>query len=156
MDELYWFVFRNPKTEIRGNVYITILVSRSPRQIVGFDVVFDTASERIQKIADNAPNTKAYATDGFLGCLDVVYFVKHIRNVIDKSDTFIVEGINADIRHYIPVIARRSRCFIRTLETLLAVVSVFIEVYNRFRLTKQHFFKHRTKGEPQFGLVDFP
>jgi IS1 family transposase len=155
MDELYWFIFRKPRTETRENVYITTLVSRSPRQIVGFDVAYDKAPERIQKIVDNAPNAEAYATDGFLGYIDVVYPGKHIRNITDKSDTFTVEGINADLRHYIPILARRSRCFARTLETLTAVITVFVEAYNRFGLAKQHFFKHRTKGEPPFGLVDF-
>jgi len=155
MDELYWFVFRKPRTETRENVYITTLVSRSPRQIVGFDVAFDKAPERIQKIVDNAPNAEAYATDGFLGYVDVVYPGKHIRNVKNKNDTFTVEGINADLRHYIPVLARRSRCFARTIETLLAVVTVFVEAYNRFGLAKQNFRKHRPKGEPPFAFVSF-
>ena len=136
-------------------MYITTLVSRYPRQIVGFDVAFDKAPERIQKIVDNAPNAEAYATDGFLGCLDVVYPGRHILNITDKKDTFTVEGINADLRHYIPILARRSRCFARILETLTAVINVFVEAYNRFGLAKQHFYKHRIKGEPPFGLVDF-
>ena len=155
MDELYWFVLRKPRTETRENVYLTTLVSRSPRQIVGFDVAFDKTPKRIQNIVDSAPCAKAYATDGFLGYIDIVYPGKHIRNVNDKKDTFTVEGINADLRHYIPVLARRSRCFARTLETLAAVVEVFVEAYNRFGVAKQHFYKYRTKGEPPFGLVDF-
>jgi hypothetical protein len=32
----------------------------------------------------------------------VNYFGKHIRNIHDKSNTFTVEGVNADLRHYIP------------------------------------------------------
>ena len=111
MDELYWFVFRKPRTETRENVYITTLVSRTPRQIVGFDVAFDKAPERIQKIVDKELSADAYATDGFLGYLDIVYPGKHIRNTCDKSDTYTVESINADLRHYIPILARRSRCF---------------------------------------------
>ena len=155
MDELYWFIFRKPRTETRENIYITTLVSRSPRGIVGFDVAYDKAPERIQQIVDNSPNAEAYATDGYLGYIDVIYPGKHIRNVTNKNDTFTVEGINADLRHYIPILARRSRCFARTIETLTAVVAVFVEAYNRFGLAKQHFFKHRTNGEPPFGLVDF-
>jgi len=93
MDELYWFVFGKPRTETRENVYLTTLVSRSPRQIVGFDIAYDKAPERIQKIVDNAPSAEAYATDGFLGYIDVVYPGKHIRNTTDKSDTFTAESI---------------------------------------------------------------
>ena len=155
MDELYWFVFRKPRTKTRENIYITTLVSRTPRQIVGFDVAFDKAPERIQKIVDNAPKAEAYATDGFLGYVDIVFPGKHIRNISNKEDTFTVESINADLRHYIPILARRSRCFARTLETLTAVITVFVEAYNHFGLAKQNFFKHRTKGNPPFGLIDF-
>jgi len=155
MDELYWFVLRKPRSETGEYVYLTTLVSRSPRQIVGFDVAFDKSPERIQKIVDNAPGAEAYATDGFLGYLDVVYPGKHIRNVNDKKDTFTVEGINADLRHYIPILARRSRCFARTLETLTAVIAVFVEAYNRFGLAKQHFRKFRSQGEMPLGIVDF-
>ena len=104
---------------------------------------------------DNAPPAEAYCTDGYLGYIDIVYPGKHIRNVNNKNNAFTVEGINADLRHYIPILARRSRCFARSLETLTAFVAVFIEAYNRFEPAKQHFQKHRTKGEPPFGLVDF-
>jgi len=155
MDELYWFVFRKPKTETRENVYVIILVSREPRQIVGFDVAYDKAPERIQAIVDNSPEAEAYATDGYQGYIDVVYPGKHIRNTKNKDDTFTVESVNADLRHYIPILARKSRCFARTLETLYAVLEVFVDAYNRFGLAKQHFRRHRTAGEPPFGLVDF-
>ena len=105
---------------------------REPRQIVGFTASADKSPERIQAIVDSAPDAKTYCTDGYLGYVDIVYPGKHIRNVRNKSDTFTVEGINADLRHYIPVLARKSRCFCRKIETLKAVLSVFINAYNKF------------------------
>jgi hypothetical protein len=66
-----------------------------------------------------------------------------------------VEGVNADLRHYIPVLARRSRCFARRLETLQAVVEVFVDAYNRFGKAKHRYRLTREKGELPFGLVDF-
>lgn len=36
------------------------MVSRLPRQIVGFDAAFDKTPERIQKIVDNGPEAKYY------------------------------------------------------------------------------------------------
>ncbi|MCL1877764.1 MAG: hypothetical protein FWF80_02800 [Defluviitaleaceae bacterium] len=159
MDELYWFVFHKPSSKTRENVYLTTLVSRSPRQIVGFDVAYDKAPERLQAIIDSAPEAEKYATDGFLGYVDVVYPGKHIRNIRNKNDTFTVEGINADLRHYIPILARRSRCFARKIETLLAVVTVFVCAYNRFGLEKMQFRQKRNLEkrirELPFGLVDF-
>ena len=155
MDELYWFVFNKPNSDIGENVYLITLVSRDPRQIVGFDIAYDKAPERIQALVDSSPTAEAYATDGYLGYVDIVYPGKHIRNVSNKNDTFTVESINADLRHYIPILARRSRCFARTLETLIAVVTVFVEAYNRFGLAKQHFRKYREKSEFPLGVVDF-
>jgi IS1 family transposase len=129
---MYWFIGKKPRTETRENTYIMTMVSRLPRQIVGFDVAFDKSPKRIQRIVDNAPEAEKYCTDGWTGYIDVVYPGRHIRNVRNKSDTFTVEGVNADLRHYIPVLARRSRCFCRSMETLRAVIEVFVEAYNKF------------------------
>ena len=131
------------------------MASREPRQIVGFDVAFDKTSERIQNIVDNAPDAEYYYTDGYNGYIDIAYPGKHIRNIHDKSDTFTVESINADLRHYIPVLARRSRCFPRSLETLKAVVAVFIDAYNQFGLAKFRYRQKRKNGELPFSVVDF-
>jgi IS1 family transposase len=131
------------------------MVSRKPRQIVGFDAARDKSPERIQSIIDNAPEAETYYTDGYLGYIDVVYPGKHIRNVRDKSNTFTVEGVNADLRHYIPILRRRSRCFPRKLETLRAVLAVFVEAYNRFGVAKQAFREAGRRGCFPFGLADF-
>ena len=115
------------------------MVSREPRQIVSFTVTGEKSSARIQEMVDAAPDAKNYCTDGYTGYLDVVYPGSHIYNVRNKNDTFTVEGINADLRHYIPVLARRSRCFCRTIETLDAVISVFIDAYSKFGDAKQRY-----------------
>jgi hypothetical protein len=49
-----------------------------------------------------------------------------------KSETYTVEGANSDLRHYIPGLARRRKCFYRLLETLYAVMKLFVYAYNRF------------------------
>jgi len=139
-DELYWFIKKKAETETRENVYLMTMVGREPRQIVGFAVAYDKSPERIQGIVDAAPPALKYCTDGYLGYVDVVYPGKHVRNVHNKNDTFTVEGINADLRHYLPVLVRRVRCFCRSLETLQAVVEVFVDAYNAFGIAK---LKHR-------------
>jgi IS1 family transposase len=106
------------------------MISREPRQIVGFDVQFDKGVFRLQGIVDKAPEAKNYSTDGNPSYLDVIFPGKHKRNIRDKSDTHIVESINADLRHYISGLARRSRCFYRSLETLQAVLEVFVDAYS--------------------------
>jgi len=157
MDELYWFVERKGTSETRENCYVMTMVSRLPRQIVGFDVAFDKSPERIQAIVDGAPQAENYATDGYLGYLDVVYPGKHVRNVHNKNDTFTVESVNADLRHYIPILARKSRCFPRKLETLHAVLEVFVDAYNAFGVAKMRFRKNRDPNsrELPFSVLDF-
>jgi len=157
LDELYWFVGEKPRTETRENTYVMTMVSRLPRQIVGFDVAFDKTPERIQTIVDDAPEAKSYCTDGWSGYVNVVYPGRHIRNVRNKNDTFTVEGVNADLRHYIPLLARRSRCFPRKIETLKAVIDVFVEAYNRFGMAKMRFRQNRNPNsrELPFSVLDF-
>ena len=104
---------------------------------------------------DTVPPAQRYCTDGFLGYIDVVYPGRHIRNVRDKSDTYTVEGVNADLRHYIPILARRSRCFPRKLETLQAVVQVYVDAYNRFGRAKHKYRLTHDKGEVPFSALDY-
>jgi IS1 family transposase len=152
---MYWFIGEKSHTETKENIYLITMVSREPRQIVGFDVAYDKAPERIQKIVDSSPHAEKYCTDGYLGYLDIAYYGKHIRNIRDKSDTFTVEGVNADLRHYIPTLARRSRCFPRSLDTMRAVLAVFVDAYNAFGMAKQRFRERYGNKELPFSLIHF-
>lgn len=133
LDELYWFTERKADSETRENVYIMTMISREPRQIQAFRVAQDKCAWRIQEMVDEAPKALEYYSDGYLGYSDVDYYgAKYVRNCRNKSDTHIIESINADIRCYIAGLQRRSRCFFRTLESLEAVLDAFVEAYNAF------------------------
>lgn len=155
LDELFWFIKEKPRTDTRENTYVFTMVSRQPRLLAGIAVSCEKNATYIQKIVDEGPDAEFYCTDGYVGYLDVIYPGEHIRNIHDKSNTFTVEGVNADLRHYIPILARRSRCFPRSLETLRAVVEVFAEAYNRFGIAKFKYRQLHPRGEIPFGLVDF-
>lgn len=155
LDELYWFLEYKPRTETRENVYIMTMVSRRPRQIVGHVVSQNKSSRTIQRMVDAAPEAEYYCTDGYQGYLDVVYPGKHIYNIHNKNDTFTVEGVNADLRHYIPTLARRSRCFPRKLENLQVVLAVFVQAYNRFGLQKELYRSRHPGAAVPFSLFDF-
>ena len=157
LDELYWFVGKKARTQTRENVYLMTMVSRNPRKIVGFDIAADKSSSRIQSIVDHAPWAKYYYTDGYNAYLNVIYPGEHVRNISNKNDTYTVEGINADLRHYIPILRRRSRCFPRSLETLRTVVEVFVDAYNRFGVAKMVFRQHRNpkSRDLPFSVLDF-
>ena len=155
LDELYWFLERKPRTETRENIYIMTIVSRKPRQIVGHMVSADKSSRTIQQMMDAAPEAQKYCTDGYSGYLDVIFPGKHIFNVHKKSVTYTVEGVNADLRHYIPTLARRSRCFPRKLENLQAVLTVFVRAYNRFGARKSRYCSRHPGAAVPFSLFDF-
>lgn len=155
LDELYWFINQKPRTNTRENIYIITMVSRKPRQIAGYCVSMDKSSQTIQKIVDEAPEARTYCTDGYSGYLDVVFPGKHIYNIHNKKDTFTAEGVNADLRHYIPTLARRSRCFPRKVENLRAVVAVFVAAYNRFGIQKERWRSKHLCGSIPFSLFDF-
>ncbi len=87
--------------------------------------------------------------------VDIIYLSKHIRNVWDKKDTHNVESINADLRHYIPVLERRGRCFPRSLEILKVVVAVFINAYKKFGLAKYKYRQRKKNGELPFSVINF-
>ncbi|MDE7221603.1 MAG: hypothetical protein K2O45_18660 [Oscillospiraceae bacterium] len=115
----------------------------------------DKSSRTIQQMVDAAPEAEYYCTDGYSGYLDVVFPGKHIFNIHNKNDTFTVEGVNADLRHYIPTLARRSRCFPRKLENLQAVLSVFVSAYNRFGLYKDLYRSSFPSSHVPCSLFDF-
>jgi len=167
LDELYWFIGKKPKTETRENTYVMTMISRAPRQIVSFDAQFDKKSFRLQGLVDSVEYAQNYCTDGNLTYLDVIFPGRHIRNIHDKRDTHNVESINADLRHYISGLARRSRCFYRRLDTLQAVLSVFIDAYNKYGEAKQKYrvpVNHKSPPagkhlhefrDPPFSILDF-
>ncbi|MCI8527369.1 MAG: IS1 family transposase [Oscillospiraceae bacterium] len=76
-------------------------------------------------------------------------------NIHNKNDTFTVEGVNADLRHYIPALARRSRCFPRKLENLQAVLAVFAHAYNRFGQRQNRYRSCYSGTSVPFSLFDY-
>ena len=155
LDELYWFLEYKPRTETRENVYIMTIVRRKPRQIVGHAVSRDKTAKTIQRMVDAAREAELYCTDGYNGYLDVVFPGRHIFNIHNKKDTFTVEGVNADLRYYIPTLARRSRCFPRKLENLQAVLAVFVHACNRFGQQKHLYRSLFPDRSIPFSLFDF-
>jgi len=157
IDELYWFIGQKGRSKTRENCYVIPLINRLPRQIVGINAAFDKSPERIQALVDISPPAKNYATDGYLGYIDVVYPGKHTRNIHNKKDTCGVESVNADLRHYIPILRRRSRCFPRKLETLQAVLEVFADAFNAFGVAKMNFRQNRDpkSRELPFSMLNF-
>ena len=129
--------------------------SRNPRQILGHTVSHNKSTKTLQKVVDMASYSKIYCRDRCNGYLDTVFLGKHIFNSHNKNNTFTVEGVNADLRHCVPTLARRSRCFPRKLENLQAVPTVFVTAYNRFDLQKARYRSLHPDASIPFSFFDF-
>lgn len=57
----------------------------------------------------------------------------------DKSETYRVEGVNAELRHYLARLARRSRCFSRCIHALRRVIKLFVFAWNHRQLHRQRY-----------------
>ena len=67
----------------------------------------------------------------------------------NKSQTFRVEGMNAELRHYLARLARRSRCFSRCQQAFGFAIQLFVFAWNRRQLHRQAFPGYT------FHLMDF-
>ena len=147
LDEIYWYVAKRKGHENGVNTYIMTMLSREPRQIVAFAVDNTVNAARIQEMVDGTVQAEKYYTDGGQSYLGVDFIGRHSRNTRDQSDTHNIEGSNADIRHYIAGLRRKSRCFFRKTETLIAVLRIFIYAYNKFGAAKLEYrLRHPGSG----------
>ena len=124
LDELYHYIGRKADTETKENTYVIAIASREPRQFLGLIASSDKSPETIERLVQTSPHAKQYFSDGYQGYKNVDYPGHFTQNSVDKSDTYTVESCNADLRHYIPTLARRSRCFPRKIENLNAVLKL--------------------------------
>jgi len=83
-----------------------------------------------------------YYSDDHQGYKTVLYSPAIHHPMQDKSEAYSVEGSNADLRHYLARLRRRSRCFSRCEKALHNAVKIFVFVYNSRQLFKQRFSKY--------------
>jgi IS1 family transposase len=77
-----------------------------------------------------------YYSDGSPTYLALLYQPGTHLVVPDKSQTYRVEGVNAELRHYLARLARHSRCFSRCLVALTHAIKLFVYAWNRRQLQK--------------------
>ncbi len=125
----------------KNKAYIVTAVDRQTHTIVGWSVCAERTLEILQTVIDTAPQAKDYYTDGFLMYQDLSYWGRHLM-LKDKSETYSVEGGNADLRHYLARLARSSRCFSRCFKALARAVELFVYFYNERQLRKKRLPKY--------------
>lgn len=68
--------------------------------------------ELMQSVVDVAPHAAHYYSDALNTYRELCRWGAH-QAMYDKSETYSVEAVNADLRHYLARLGRRSRCFSR-------------------------------------------
>ncbi len=120
----------------KNKAYVVTAVCRTTHRIVGWSVCLERTIEILQSVVDRAPKAENYYTDGFLMYQDLSYWGTH-KMLLDKSETYSVEGSNADLRHYLARLQRSSRCFSRCLNALTRAVELFVYFYNERQIKKR-------------------
>ena len=85
------------------------LVERLTRCIIGWQVVVERPEAVTPVRVDEAPQAVLYSSDDFPTYSAVLYTRGVHLARRDKSQTYSVEGANAELRHCLARLARRSR-----------------------------------------------
>lgn len=112
---------------------------RATNCIVGYTVVAARTPEALQAMLDRAPQAQHYYSDGYSVYTALIYTPGQHTACLDKSQTYSVEGRNADLRHYLARLARKSRCFSRSLQALHTAIKLFVFAWNRRQMHKRRF-----------------
>jgi IS1 family transposase len=114
-------------------------VERTTSCIVGWAVSFNCDSDIWQAVLDRSPQADVYFSDSNNTYEALVYTPGSHIALLNKSQTYRVEGDNAELRHYLARLARRSRCFSRCLKALGRAVKLFVYAWNRRQLYRQRY-----------------
>jgi insertion element IS1 protein InsB len=118
------------------------MVDRTTSCILGWAVEVDRTETRLQQIVDDAPQAAFYFSDLFATYRNLIYKPGRYTGMPDKSQTYRVEGVNAEIRHYLARLRRRSRCFSRSIEALRQAIQLFVFAWNSRQLHKKRYPKY--------------
>ena len=123
------------------------VVDRETRCVLSWDVVPERSSEALQACLERAPQARQYYSDAF-PVYDTLYYGAPYELRLTNEETYTVEAVNADLRHYLKRLARQSRCFSRRMHSLIktcAYLSIVTTTDNWKRLYPKY----------SFHLVDF-
>lgn len=97
----------------------------------------------LQELVDQSPRAHWYYSDLMASYKKLLYYPgKHIP-MPNKSETYRVEGMNAELRHYLARLHRRSRCFSRCAKALHRNMKLFVYAWNRRQLYLQQYPKYK-------------
>ena len=106
------------------------IVDRQTRCYLAIRVVWHRSQEVAQQMVDDSPADQYYS-DQFPLYNSLTYRKGYHLSLSDKSETYSVEGGNAELRHYLTRLVRKSRCFSRCLDWLNRHVKAFAHAWNQ-------------------------
>ncbi len=112
-------------------------VERKTSCIIGWSVQAERTQTDLQAMLDTSPQAVWYYSDLFATYKTLLYTPGTHTPMPDKSETYRVEGMNAELRHSLARLARRSRCFSRCIHALRRAIRLFVYVWNRRQLYRQ-------------------
>jgi len=107
------------------------VVDRATRCFLGWRAVTERSEAVVQHLIDEAPHAFQYCTDGFSVYVGRNYHRGWHLVAPGKSETYAVEAGNAELRHYLKCLARRTRCFAKCLDSLKRRIKFFIHCWNQ-------------------------
>jgi IS1 family transposase len=93
--------------------------------------------EQMQEVVDQAPRAQSYFSDGFPVYADLYYHGGQYQAMLDKSQTYAVEAVNAELRHYVARLRRQTRCYSKCLQALRRAVAFFVRLWNAQQLHRR-------------------
>jgi insertion element IS1 protein InsB len=93
----------------------------------------------VQGALDHVPPARWYYSDAAPVYDGLLYYPGIHQSMRDKSQTYSVEADNAELRHYLARLGRKSRCFSRSIEALMDAIRLFVYCWNRRQLYKLRF-----------------
>ena len=97
-------------------------------------MVWERLPAVVQRVIDQGPRAKQYYSDQWPIYQLLVYYPAKYEVSEGKADTYSVEAINAELRHYLARLARRSRCFSRCIQALWLAIKLFVFCHNHRQL----------------------
>jgi IS1 family transposase len=123
-------------------IYVMTMVERATSCIVGWCVGYERTEAVMQSLVDAAPQAAVYFRDDFSTYSALIYTPGTHIPMHNKSQTDHVEGDNAQLRHYLARLWRRSRCFSCSIPALQRAIKLFVYAWNRRQLYKQRYPKY--------------
>ena len=105
------------------------IVDRATRCFLSIQAVWQRSQQVGQQMVNETP-ARQYYSDQFPLYDSLVYRKGYHLSLPDKSETYSVEGDNAELRHYLTRLVRKSRCFSRCLVWLNRHLKAFAHAWN--------------------------